>query len=236
MATALDMIKRAMRLTRSIGKGEVPDADESQDGLAALNAMLDGWQLDRLMVYAVSEATKTLTAGTSSYSIGVGAVINTTRPERLAEGSYVRMSNVDYPISEIDASAYQSIALKSTRGVPSLLYYLMAVPFGTVYLYPAPDQAYELHLFSYRALTSFSSLTDPVTLPGGYEDAIAVSLAERLAVEGYGLSTPDLVRLAKQCRDRLIPGNAQRLIMRSSDDFQAVGLYRGRATTNITTL
>ena len=32
-----------MRLCRAIGKGEVPDSDESADGLEALNAMMDAW-------------------------------------------------------------------------------------------------------------------------------------------------------------------------------------------------
>lgn len=236
MATVLDIIKRAMRLTRSLGKGEAPDADEAQDGLSAINAMLEGWRLDRLLVYAVAEDTKTLSPGTGSYTIGASGAINTPRPARIAPGSYVRLSGTDYPLTEVDASAYNAITLKSTQGVPALLYYLSGVPLGTVYLHPVPDAAYELHLFSYRLLQSFSALTDTVTLPAGYEDAVAFSLAERLAVEGYGIITPDLARMAKQARDRLIAENAPRLLMRTSDDFHAAGLYQGRSTSDITTL
>lgn len=230
MATALDLIKRAMRLTRALGIGETPSAAESTDCLEALNAMLDGWRLDRLLIFGITEDTKTLTIGDGSYTIGSSGDINTTRPERLAEGSYVRVSGVDYPLAVLDASAWSSISLKTQRGIPVHIYYQRANPFGTVNLWPLPDAAYELHLLSYKAIQSFSALTDSVTLPAGYEDAIAYSLAERIAPEGYGAISPETIRLAKQARDRLIAGNAPRMIMRFSNDLADVGLYRNDAT------
>ncbi len=233
MATALDLIKRAMRLTRALGVGETPTAAEVTDCLAALNAMLDGWRLERLLIYGITEDTKTLTAGDGSYTIGSSGDINTTRPERLAEGCYVRVSGTDYPLSVLDASAWHSISLKSQTGIPVHLYYVRAVPLGTVYLWPLPDAAYELHLQSYKAIQSFAAQTDDVTLPAGYEDAIAYSLAERIAPEGYGAISPEVMRLAKQARDRLVAGNAPRLISRYSDDMMSAGLYHN-AQTDIT--
>lgn len=44
MATALDVIRRAMRLIGALQEGEVPNADQAGDGLTALQAMLGEWE------------------------------------------------------------------------------------------------------------------------------------------------------------------------------------------------
>ena len=44
MATALDVISRAMRLIGALSTGEVPSADEAKDGLSSLQAMLGEWE------------------------------------------------------------------------------------------------------------------------------------------------------------------------------------------------
>ena len=44
MATALDVISRAMRLIGALSTGEVPSADEAKDGLISLKAMLGDWE------------------------------------------------------------------------------------------------------------------------------------------------------------------------------------------------
>lgn len=46
MATASDIVTRALRTLRVISSGETPTADESSDGLTALNDMLAAWALD----------------------------------------------------------------------------------------------------------------------------------------------------------------------------------------------
>lgn len=44
MATALDVIRRAMRLIGAIAEGEVPTAEQAADGLTSLQAMLGEWE------------------------------------------------------------------------------------------------------------------------------------------------------------------------------------------------
>lgn len=46
MATALDVITRALKRLRVISSGEVPTAEESADCLEALNDMLFEWRID----------------------------------------------------------------------------------------------------------------------------------------------------------------------------------------------
>lgn len=46
MATAIDIITRALRLIGAQAQGETPRADDAQDALLALNAMLQAWEGD----------------------------------------------------------------------------------------------------------------------------------------------------------------------------------------------
>ena len=44
MATAIDIITRALRLINAIEAGETATAEDAVDGLAALNEMVSGWE------------------------------------------------------------------------------------------------------------------------------------------------------------------------------------------------
>lgn len=53
MATALDIIRRSMRLIGALAEDELPSAAQSDDGLAALQAMLGEWETRGLKLGAV---------------------------------------------------------------------------------------------------------------------------------------------------------------------------------------
>jgi hypothetical protein len=53
MATALDIIRRSMRLIGALAEDELPTAAQSDDGLAALQAMLGEWETRGLKLGAV---------------------------------------------------------------------------------------------------------------------------------------------------------------------------------------
>lgn len=230
MATAHDLIKRALRLVRALGTGETPSADQAADGLTALNALLDSWAISRLYVYTVIDTTKVLTAGTGSYTVGAGGSINMTRPEEVTNGCYVSDGATDYPtLGVLDDVSWSGISYKSQQsGPPQYIYLRQALPLATVYLWPVPDKAYTLHFMTWQRLQSFTALTDALTLPSGYEQAIVPSLAEVLAPE-YGVPvSPEVAQMAMRARNALVPINAPRMRLGLSMDLSNAGLYRGR--------
>lgn len=184
MATALDLIKRAYRLIGVYSIGETPSADETADGLTALNAMLASWSNEKLMTYAATLDSITLTPNVASYTIGPSGTTVSARPISIDESSYLEWLGVSYPLALATLDQYNAIKQKSLAStLPSVLWYKPDFPNGTITLYPIPTLAMTLKLWSWKQITSFTNATDTVLLPPGYEDAIAFNLAVMLAPE-----------------------------------------------------
>ena len=194
MATVQTRINRAMRLIGATASGESPTSQESADCLTALNAMLESWQTEKLIVYAFVDTGFTMVNGTGSYSLGPSANFNLTpRPSKI-ENCYVKANNIDYPLEPVDKNRWFSIADKTVQSdIPILAYYEPSLPNGTIRLWPIPNAAHSLHVVTWTPVSSFAALTDSVTLPQGYNRAIDYNLAVEIAPE-YELEASDTVK------------------------------------------
>ena len=179
MATALGMITRSMRLARVLGKGRSPDDDEAADGLTALNAMLDSWQLERLMVYQVVQGSYTWPASTTSRTIGSGGNFSAQRPVRIDSAFVVDSNSQWYPLQVLEErTQYDSIVVKTTAStLPQYLFMDPAYPLGVIYLWCVPSAELTLKLNTWQTLQSFAALTTELALPPGYQRAIEFNLA-----------------------------------------------------------
>lgn len=181
MATAQTIIERAMRLIGALDPEETPTATELANGLIALNAMMESWQLDRLMVYASEDVTKALTGGVGSYTIGPTGAIVSSRPIRI-ESARILAGGVETPLQVIQKDQYDAIPVKTTQSTPDTLYYQPSYPNGTVYLSPIPSGD-TLKLSVFTQLQSFALVSTSVSLPPGYERAMHYNLAIEIAPE-----------------------------------------------------
>lgn len=193
MATALDMLKRSMRLIGALGAGEDPTAAEGADGLSALNNMLDAWWAKTLAVYYTQDETFSWAAGQSVRTMGSGGNFATTRPARIT-GAYQRLSSSDYPIEILRSRAeYDSLVTKSTGSdLITKIYPEMRAALVYLYAYPVPSTTAEVHIQSLARLQSFAGLSTNVSLPPGYQRAIEYNLALEIAPE-YQVQIPPLV-------------------------------------------
>ncbi len=213
MATAISIISRGMRLVGALQKGEVPDADESVDGLYVLNSMLDFFSVKKYLVYQILDESFTLTAGTASYTVGSGGAFSTTRPDKLEDSCYLEINNISYGLDLIDEQRYAAIPDKTVTTMPKRVFYYPSMPTGTIYFDSKPDQAYTFHLKSWKQLQQFSSLTTTLSLPPGYQEMIETSFAERYGIE-FNFEIPNDVKLmAADARRTLGIVNAPDMIM-----------------------
>jgi hypothetical protein len=196
MTTALDIIKRSMRLLGVYSIGEDPTAAESADALTALNALVDTLPNSPLTIHSKTLDSITLVANQASYTVGPSGATVTPRPVEVLDISYITYQGVDYGLSKATQQDYNSIDVKTIGGIPGLIYPLMDMPNITVYLWPVPSEVMTLNLWSVKALTSFPALNTVVSLPLGYEQFLAFFLAETLAPE-FEVQVPESV--AREC-------------------------------------
>jgi len=196
MVTA-DLIRATLRLIGAISSSETPNADESSDALEALNLMLGSWGASRFLSASTSKVTHNLT-GASSYTIGVGGDINTTRPTAIYNASW-SVGGLDYPLTNLDYADYQNIGIKTIGGIPEYITLNPDNPLSTIYLFPIPANG-TLTLDNIRPATDLT-LADDLPYPPEWIRALKFNLAIEIAPE-YGFSVaPELVAMAKESRD-----------------------------------
>ena len=78
MTQPIDIITRAMKDIGAIAAGEVPTADEAQDGLDMLNDMIAQWSNENMMVFYRSEIIFQTTQNQVQYTIGPSGQMGAT--------------------------------------------------------------------------------------------------------------------------------------------------------------
>lgn len=178
MTTALQIITRAMQEAGILYKSETPDADEASDALTKLNAMLDSFSNESLMVTARVRETFQST-GATSYTIGSGGNFDTTRPTYIVE-MHANQGDVTYPMGPATDEAYERIQFKNLSGIPEFYNYTNGFPLGKIYVWPIPDASYVFHITSEKPITSIASLATDISFPPGWEDLLVYNLGARL--------------------------------------------------------
>jgi hypothetical protein len=188
--TATQLIERALRDIGGLRAGQHTSPDILADGLAQLNDMLDQWQLDRLMIYAILANQYPLVAGVQTITIGpVGAAITAPRPNQI-ENANIILNTVNpvvrVPVDIINSDQWADIRVQSLPfAIPQKLYYDKGFNqpngFGTLNLWPGPGASYLLELFTWQQLQQFADLTTNYTFPPGYSNCIRKNLAVAVA-------------------------------------------------------
>jgi len=186
MATAGDVIKSALKEIGVLAAGETPTADDSIDGLATLNRLVDKWAAERLAIHTITRTEWTITSGTGQYSVASGQVVNVARPVFIDHVNFQDTSlstTTELPLNSLTDDAWAGIRLKTQEATyPSDWYYNPTYPYGTIDLWPVPTSAtLEGVLYAPAAVSQFAALTTAVSLPPGYEEMLVTNLALRLA-------------------------------------------------------
>jgi len=211
--TPSDLITQALKIANVIGVGQTPNATDINDCFNQLNMMLAQWQRRRYMVYNLVTTSKVAT-GQISYTIGTGGDFNITRPVKL-ESAFFRMQSgsplpVDYPLEVLRANEdYNRISIKKLNAFPQYIYYNTGYPLGTIYVWPVPNNQYEIFLTVMTQLEAFQTITDTVTMPPEYLSAMQWNLARIICVI-YGLPiTPELTGYAEASMRAIEEVNSQ---------------------------
>lgn len=202
MSTARNIIERAFRKAGVIGATDTPTAQEANDALSTMNAMISSWGNNPLFITARAWENFPLTAGVAEYTIGTGQTFDTARPLKLLEAHY-RIGSTDYDLNIIDDITYNNITSKTVQSMPDSINYDNGYPAGKLRLYPVPASNYTLYILTEKPLTEYT-IDQDVDLPPGWERAIIYNLAIELAVEYEQPINPAVSEIAGNAKDNIM--------------------------------
>lgn len=209
MTTAIEIISRAMRVLGVLSQGETPTAQESSDCLFALNGLMGSLGNSPLMIFARTNESLPLVASTASYTIGPTGGLVTTRPIDVLESSNIVYQGVTYPLVKWALPDYQQITVTTSGGIPTGFYAQMNMPDITLTFWPVPSDAMTFNMWSNKQITEFTSLTQQLSMPPGYDRALAMILAVEMAPEFEVEPSGNLLRLCSQARRMLKRTNTE---------------------------
>jgi hypothetical protein len=199
VTTALDQITGAMRLLGMLAEGEEPSAAAAQDGLLAMNQMLDSWSTERLAVFSTQDQMFTWPPNTISRTLGPTGDFVGNRPVLLDDSTYFRdpSNGISFGIKILNQQQYNGIAVKTvTSTYPQVIWVNMNMPNIDMYIYPVPTKALEWHFISVTELAEPATLSTVLVVPPGYLRAFRYCLACEMAPEFGVEPSPTVSRIA----------------------------------------
>jgi hypothetical protein len=202
----------------TLGPGRTPSPAQFQDAIDELNRLAGSLNCDRLNIYTNQRVEFPLSAGQKTCTIGQDptgqtiADVDAPRPEFIEAANIIASSggsDLRSPLALLTVLQWPDIALQDLPAtIPEALYNDRAYPLATLYLYGQPMAGCRLELFYWLLVPTFLSESDVVLLPPGYEDALVLNLAVRLAPHFQRAVDPDVRADAQKALLRLESINA----------------------------
>jgi hypothetical protein len=215
VVTAGDIILAAAKKLGVVSQGEPLGAEEYNDGLAALNSMVEAFAIDKLLLHHIAQLQFTWAGNSRTRTIGAGGDFDANWPIRIEPGTFFRdSSNNDFPVAVThDEAVYERFCFKTAVGAwPNILYYDRAFPLGTLKAYPYPSTAMTLFLSCWQPLQSFPSITTQLSLPPGYRRMIEHNLAVECE-SIFGMPCPaSVVKIAAESKADVRRMNARPML------------------------
>lgn len=230
--TYLELISRSMRLIGVLASGETPSSPDANDAFTSLNAMLDNYSTQSLIVLSRVSESLSLVANQSVYQWGVGAPdFTTARPQKIEDINWSQTSGtttVQLPIEIITQDQWAAIQSKTiTSSLPTRMWPQYLYPYMKMNFWPVPSASGTVVVWSWKPLSAVATLGTTVALAPGYEDMLTYNLAIRLAPE-YGKTPSEIVlALAISSKADVKRMNTQPLLMGCDD-----ALMQQRSTWN----
>ena len=215
MASALEVITKALKIAGVLGESETPSAGQAADGLVSLNDLVDSWTTDETYIFTIENETFPLVDNVHTYTIGVGGDFNTVRPV-VIDSVVVNINGVSYPVQEINSQDYATIAYKDNHtGIPQYYYCDFNFPLATIYLYGAPSAGVTISIGKTKQLTTFANLTRQYTFPPGYNRLLNYGLAMEIAPE-YGMKmSPEAQFISSESKANIRNRNLRDPVMKT---------------------
>lgn len=177
-STRTQLLKRAFRQVGALALGESLSADQEEQGVQVLNAVVKSWMARQTHLWQIQTFTQALTSSVVSY------LLPTDPAFACVDSGWLRNSEgIDTKLTRINLGEYNDIEDKSVEGVSTHF----TVSNTRVFLHPVPSSAdYTFIGQGVVFLKDFDSASTKPEQLSLWEDALTYSVASGLAPE-YGL-------------------------------------------------
>lgn len=204
--TALGIITDAMVEIGAYSPGEAISAAHAQLGLLRFQNQLNAWQADALTLNLQEREIFTLTAGTSTFTIGPGGDLSVTRPVNIEGVNYLipgTSTATEVPMGPMDNDQFMALSQKGlSSSLPQQYYYnntfTPAAPWGEMFIWPTVSQTVNIVLYLPRGVDVPASLATFVGGPQGYAEAFMYQLALRLCRPMARPVDPELALMVRE--------------------------------------
>jgi len=195
-----DLITDSLRLTGVLGEGATPNNARISTGLLEVQNLLAMLDLKKLYPFTEVTNTGTLVSGQEFYTVGVGADIDTPRPNSIITFA-VNFGGVYRPLKKETTIAFDDESRVLAFGsIPHTFVYRTEFPFGKIQIYPIPSGSYTFSMTSnFKQLEV--GMNDEVLLPSGYYPLLQYNLALLLLVH---YPNPAKFPMIKDVADRIL--------------------------------
>ena len=154
---------------------EVRTGYDAKTARRSLNLMFADWANRGLNLWTVTQATTTLTAGTSTYTLAADVV-------DVLE-MVLRRDGTDYELDRISRGDYLNFPDKTSQGRPSQFYLDRQIQ-PVITLWQTPDSSTDQLVYYYvRRIEDADSLTNTAALPFRFLPCMVAGLAYYLSVK-----------------------------------------------------
>lgn len=182
------LLTKACAELNAVDLGGTMQPELADFALETLNEILDLWNAERGKVYADSFLPFTIIPNQNPTTIGPSADWNTTQRPVSIDGIQVELTGTPTPFVYVkprSAAWWQAQPSPTTTATfPTDFYYdptwTTAAPYGSVYLWPVPTQAYDVQVRC-RIILGQLTANQTISLPPGYNRAVMLTLARAMA-------------------------------------------------------
>jgi hypothetical protein len=187
---------------------------EQADAFLRLNQVIASWSTEQFSVYNQVHGAFSITAGTSSYTVGPGGTLATAaRPVRITSAAGVSGA-FSIPVAVLSFADFESKAINPS-GRSSVLPEFIGVdqgfPLVNLKLFPPPSASTGTLILDYwTIIAAFATVGDSISLPPGYERALHLALAVELWPQYPKQSDFQVIKgMADDAKNSLMQLNAQ---------------------------
>lgn len=193
------VITGALRKLAVLPSGGSPSTAQTNDAAEALNALIKAFHADGMPLWATASYSFATVADTATYTIGPSKTLNTIAyPLKVLQATIIPSGGtINIPLNVYNRYDFNNLPVP-TVGVPLSLYYQPLSTYGSISLWPTPeDDTNTITIHYQRPFEDMDSGTDDFDFPPYWIQALIYNLAWSLAPE-YGIPPTDRGILQKE--------------------------------------